>query len=108
MKSLEDFLKNETPKRKVSKLKELENEIVQLYNQGYQVEQIQKFLSENKISTERSNVYKFLKKTKNKSATISGGEVKKASSEKPIKEEVKSGIDTNKWIKETIARATKS
>lgn len=98
MKSLDDFLKNETPKRKVSKLKELENEIVQLYNQGYQVEQIQKFLVENEKKCSLRNIYYFLERKK--SAAISSGEVKKSISQK-IKKEVeadKDGIDTNEWL----------
>ncbi len=106
MKSLEDFVSKNEPQRRTSKLKELENEIVQLYQNGYRVEQILEFLKNNKIKTSKRNLYKFLQKHKNdhgvatKTTAANGGEVKK----KAQKEE---GIDTDKWLEDVINKHTK-
>ena len=41
--------------------------IFKLYSDGFQIEQIQNFLKENKIKTSTQNIYRFLKSKKNSS-----------------------------------------
>ena len=62
MKTLEDFIKKKAPKRRVSKLKNFENEITELYNLGYSVTQIREFLSEFDIEISGTSIYNFFSK----------------------------------------------
>lgn len=59
MKPLEKFKANSPPKRRVSRLKKYETEILQLYTDGYQVEQIQEFLGAQKIKVSVRAINKF-------------------------------------------------
>lgn len=61
MKKLESFKNSSPPKRRTSKLLKFKNEIFQLYNDGYQVQQIQDFLKMNNVETSIQNLYYFLK-----------------------------------------------
>ena len=65
MKDLDDFVKNNSPNRRKSKLEPFREAIYKLYDDGYQVEQIIDFLSKNKVQTSKQNLYKFLKAQKN-------------------------------------------
>jgi len=64
MKPLKSFLNKHPPNRRTSKLKEFEDEIRQLYNSGYQIQQIQQFLEGQKIETSCRNIYYFLENSK--------------------------------------------
>lgn len=64
MKPLEKFKANSPPKRRVSKLKTIQNEVLDLYNSGYQVEQIQEFAKSQNIDVSVSTVKRFLSKLK--------------------------------------------
>lgn len=70
MKTLEKFCSTSPPKRKVSKLKKYEQEIIKLYLNGYQVEQIQEFLNLQKIEISTRQIYQFLKKNLNKNFSL--------------------------------------
>ena len=61
MKNLNDFLKNNEPERRISKIEPFRKEVFQLYEQGFKVEQIIDFLKGEKIETSKQNLYKFLK-----------------------------------------------
>lgn len=65
MKVLDDFKKHSPPKRRVSKLKSFKQEILELYNEGYRVEQIQEYLLTHKVITSRAWLYKFIKQNLN-------------------------------------------
>ena len=67
MKDLDDFVKNNSPNRRKSKLEPFREAIYKLYNDGYQVEQILQFLQKNNVQTSKQNLYKFLKGQKNSS-----------------------------------------
>lgn len=64
MKPLEKFKANSPPKRRVSKLKTIQNEVQDLYNSGYQVEQIQEFVKSQNINVSLSTIKRFLSKLK--------------------------------------------
>ena len=66
MKTLEQFCKQNEPKRRMSKLDPYYDEITELYDRGYQIEQIQDFLKSQKVNVSQSNLYKFLSKNQNK------------------------------------------
>lgn len=61
MKTLVGFMKKNKPEKRISKLKNFKNEIFELFNQGFRVEQIQEFLAENEINSSARNIYYFLK-----------------------------------------------
>ena len=61
MKELDNFLKNNKPKKKVSKLDNFTTEIMELHHKNYQVEQIQEFLKAQKIEISTRRIYKFIK-----------------------------------------------
>lgn len=62
MKELKNFVKNNSPNRRISKLIEHKAEIFKLYEDGYQVEQIVEFLYQQyEITTSTRNIYYFLK-----------------------------------------------
>ncbi len=65
MKVLDDFKKHSPPKRRVSKLKSFKQEILELYNEGYRVEQIQEYLLTHKVTTSKAWLYKFIKQNLN-------------------------------------------
>jgi len=60
MKTLETFIKQNKPKRRISKLKKFEVEIEKLYQDGFQIEQIKKFLSENKVEVSERTISRFI------------------------------------------------
>ena len=62
MKTLDSFMKKVEPKRRVSKLKKFENEIFELYDNGYRVSQIKDFLFENGIKISKQRIWAFLAK----------------------------------------------
>jgi oligoribonuclease NrnB/cAMP/cGMP phosphodiesterase (DHH superfamily) len=59
MKTLDKFRATSPPKRRVSRLKKFEKEILELYDEGYQVEQIQEFLSMHGIKVSVRAINKF-------------------------------------------------
>jgi len=64
MKTLEQWCKGNDPKRRKSKLDDYYTEVMQLYNQGYQIEQIQAFLNSQKIEVSVRYIRKYLKNKK--------------------------------------------
>ena len=64
MKPLEKFKSREPPKRRVQKLEKIKEEVADLYNSGYQAEQIQEFAKSQKIEVSLSTVKRFLRKLK--------------------------------------------
>jgi len=50
------------PKRRVSKLKKFENEIFELYDNGYRVSQIKDFLFVNGIKISKQRIWAFIAK----------------------------------------------
>lgn len=97
MKTLEKFKAQSPPKRRVSRLKKYEKEILELYSEGYQVEQIQGFLLENdiKISVRAINKFKQNLSIKNSSLKTLGGAAAPAKNTKKTVEEIKNSPDTN-------------
>ncbi|MDO8454954.1 MAG: hypothetical protein Q7S59_10330 [Sulfurimonas sp.] len=65
MKPLESFLRKHTPARRVSALEPFVNQIIQLYDTNYSIEQIQEYLSTNKIEISTRRIYQFIKVKKN-------------------------------------------
>ena len=83
MKTLEDFTKKQSPKRRKSKLNEYGKEIKELYDLGYRVTQIREFLGENGIDITERAIFYFLSKkdvnnNRNKTAGGSKNETKKS------------------------------
>ena len=64
MKTLEQFCKQNEPKRRTSKLDAYYDEITELYNRSYQIEQIQDFLKSQKIDISVRGIRKYLKSRK--------------------------------------------
>ena len=62
MKTLDDFCKKNNPKKRVSNLHKFKDEILDLYDKNYQVEQIQEYLKHKKINISTSAIYKFIQK----------------------------------------------
>lgn len=91
-----NFMANSPPKRRVSRLKKFETEILQLYNDGYQVEQIQEFLAANNIKVSVRAINKF---KRNLSKTFpykpSSSEAAQNSKIEKTVEELKNSPDTN-------------
>lgn len=110
MKPLEKFKSREPPKRRTSRLKKYETEILQLYNEGYQVEQIQEFLSLHgiKVSVRAINKFKQNLSTKNSSLqTPSSGAAQNSKIEKTQNvEELKKSPDTNTATKLFLEKYT--
>lgn len=61
---LEKFKSREPPKRRVAKLEKIKNEVIDLYQSGYSVEQIHEFAKLEKIEVSISSVKRFLSKLK--------------------------------------------
>lgn len=59
MKDLGDFKQQGPPTRRTSKMKNFRNEILELYSEGYRVEQIQDFLSQNGINVTVDGINRF-------------------------------------------------
>lgn len=99
MKRLEKFKAQSPPKRRVSRLKKFEAEILELYNEGYQVEQIQDFLAANgiKVTVDAINKFKRNLSIKNSSSKTQGGSAApaKIGNIKKTVEELKNSPDTN-------------
>jgi hypothetical protein len=98
MKKLESFKAQSPPKRRVSRLKKFETEILQLYNEGYQVEQIQEFLAANgvKVTIDAINKFKRNLSIKNSSLKTSSSEAaQKSKTTQKTVEELKNSPDTN-------------
>ena len=94
MKTLESFTKKNKPKRRTSKLKKFENEIHNLYQQGYKVEQIQEFLEKRGIKVKIWGIYKFLKLNKTLSTekfSFKNPVAPKSKTDDKIKKEIKGG-----------------
>ncbi|MDD3855997.1 hypothetical protein, partial [Sulfurimonas sp.] len=70
MKKLESFKAQSPPKRRVSRLKKFETEILQLYNEGYQVEQIQEFLAANGVKVTIDAINKFKRNLSIKNSSL--------------------------------------
>ena len=64
MKTLEQFCKQNEPKRRMSKLDSYYDEITELYDRGYQIEQIRDFLKSQKIDISVRGIRKYLKSRK--------------------------------------------
>lgn len=70
MKTLDDFFKKNEPKRRVSKLKKFETEILELYKKGYRVQQIQEFLLKNDVSVTIDTINKFKRNLSKKNSSL--------------------------------------
>lgn len=64
MKPLEKFKANSPPKRRVPKLDKIKEEIIDLYQSGYQAEQIQEFAKLQKIEVSLRTISRYLRKLK--------------------------------------------
>lgn len=93
MKKLESFKAQSPPKRRVSRLKKFETEILQLYNEGYQVEQIQEFLAANGVKVTIDAINKFKRNLSIK--TPSSEAAQKSKTTQKTVEELKNSPDTN-------------
>lgn len=62
MKTLDSFKKAVKPKRKISKLLKFRDEIFDLYNSGYRVQQIQDFLATNGVKISKQRIWDFIAK----------------------------------------------
>lgn len=69
MKPLENFFIKNPPKKRVSKLKKYENEIMEMYEKNYKVEQIQEFLKTQNVEISIAGIYKFLERQEVSDAT---------------------------------------
>lgn len=70
MKELVDFKQQSPPRRRTSRLKNFKNEILELYNEGYRIEQIQEFLAQNNIHVTVDAINKFKRNLKTKNFTL--------------------------------------
>ena len=99
MKTLDSFHGQSPPKRRVSRLKKYKTEILQLYDEGYQVEQIQEFLASNGIKVSVRAINKFkqnLSKTfPHKPSSSEAAQNSKNTTTKKTVEELKNSPDTN-------------
>jgi len=64
MKTLDDFVKNNTPNRRKSALEAFSTEIMELYAKGFKVEQIHEFLKANSIKISKRRIWDFIAKSK--------------------------------------------
>lgn len=64
MKPLEKFKSREPPKRRVAKLEKIKNEVIDLYQSGYSVEQIHEFAKLEKIEVSLRTISRYLRKLK--------------------------------------------
>lgn len=60
--ALEKFKSREPPKRRVAKLEKIKVEVFDLYQSGYQVEQIQEFAKLEKIEVSLRTISRYLRK----------------------------------------------
>ena len=70
MKTLDSFCKSQIPKRRVSKLTPFADEILELYEKGYQVEQIQEWLVKNKVTVSIDAINRFKRNLSRKNFTL--------------------------------------
>jgi len=68
MKTLESFMKNCKPNKRVSCLSTFKDEIMSLYFENYTVQQILEFLKSNKVKISRAGLYNFINKNKHNSS----------------------------------------
>lgn len=64
METLQQWCKQNEPKRRMSKLDPYYDEITELYDRGYQIEQIRDFLKSQKIDISVRGIRKYLKSRK--------------------------------------------
>lgn len=97
MKPLINFMANSPPKRRVSRLKKFETEILKLYAEGYQVEQIQEFLAANsvKVTVDAINKFKRNLSIKKSSLKTPSNSAALNSQIKKTVEELQNSPDTN-------------
>ncbi len=109
MKILDKFCSQSPPKRRVSRLKKYETEILKLYTDGYQVEQIQEFLASNGVKVSVRAINKF-KQNLNKTFSYipaSSGAAQNSKIEKTQNvEELKKSPDTNTATKLFLSKYT--
>ena len=70
MKTLEDFMHKHPPNRRQSKLKPHKDEILQMYESGYKVEQIQEWLSQNQVTVSVRAINKFKQNLNSKNSSL--------------------------------------
>jgi hypothetical protein len=83
MKTLEQFKKKYQPDKRVSQLENFRDEIFELYEENYTIEQIKEFLKIQGVIASQSNLYKFL--TTNKEEKKSEKKPKVAQKNEPKK-----------------------
>lgn len=110
MNPLERFCANSPPKRRVSRLKKFETEILKMYQDGYQVEQIQKFLATRKIKVSVRAINKFKQNLSIKNSSLQTPSSEAAQNSKIEKnqnvEELKKSPDTNTATKLFLEKYT--
>ena len=87
MKTLEDFMHKYPPNRRQSKLKPFEDEILQMYESGYKVEQIQEWLFQNQVTVSVRAINKFKQNLNSKNSSLKNPQKTKKSEVK--KEDIK-------------------
>lgn len=81
MKTLENFKKLNEPKRRISRLKKFEKEIIELYESNYQVEQIQIFLRNQGVKITVDGINKFKRNLSIKNSSLKTPKISKNSEE---------------------------
>ena len=102
MKTLEDFMHKHPPNRRQSKLKPFEDEILQMYEAGYQVEQIQEWLAQNDVNVSVRAINKFKQNLNSKNSSLKTSqktEVKKENIEHKATKAFISNLDKYKTKK---------
>lgn len=99
MKTLEKFKANSPPKRRVPKLDKIKEEIIDLYQSGYQAEQIQEFAILEKIDVSVRTVKRYLSKLKASKFSLTNPK----SAAKPP--EIKNGKKSNPFLDKIIKQA---
>jgi len=110
MKPLEKFKAQSPPKRRVSRLKKFETEILQLYGEGYQIEQIQEFLAANSVKVTVDAINKFKRNLSIKKSSLktpSSGAAQNSKIEKTQNvEKLKNDPDINMATKLFLSKYT--
>jgi len=75
MKTLESFKKSNKAKKRVSKLLNYKDEIMDLYFENYTIEQILEFLKNNKVQISRAALYNYINRNKNVAVTTANTKV---------------------------------
>ena len=70
MKTLDNWMQKHPPNRRQSKLKPYQDEILQMYEAGYRVEQIQEWLAQNNVNVSVRAINKFKQNLNSKNSSL--------------------------------------